>query len=100
VLLHGNLHHDNILCAEREPWLAIDPKGLIGELAYETGALLRNLWPAILAEPDPARLIARRIDQLAEEVAFERARVRDWGMAQAVLSAWWFIEDGGAVPLL
>jgi streptomycin 6-kinase len=37
---------------------------------------------------------------LAEEVGFERARVRDWGMAQAVLSAWWFIEDGGAVPLL
>ena len=37
VLLHGDLHHDNILAAEREPWLAIDPKGLIGEPAYEMG---------------------------------------------------------------
>src|SRR5262249_34292324 len=42
VLLHGDLHHDNILAAQRQPWLAIDPKGLIGEPAYETGALLRN----------------------------------------------------------
>src|ERR1700730_18084790 len=42
VLLHGDLHHDNILAAEREPWLAIDPKGVVGEPAYETGAFLRH----------------------------------------------------------
>src|SRR5713101_9176579 len=42
VLLHGDLHHENILAAERAPWLAIDPKGVVGEPAYETGALLRN----------------------------------------------------------
>ncbi len=38
----GDLHHENILAAERAPWLAIDPKGVIGEPAYEMGALLRN----------------------------------------------------------
>jgi streptomycin 6-kinase len=42
VLLHGDLHHANILAAEREPCLAIDPKGLVGEPVYETGAWLRN----------------------------------------------------------
>ncbi len=44
-LLHGDLHHWNILSAERQPWLALDPKGLIGEAEYEVGALTRNRWP-------------------------------------------------------
>ena len=42
VLLHGDLHHFNILAGQRRPWLAIDPKGMAGEPAYEVGALLRN----------------------------------------------------------
>lgn len=93
VLLHGDLHHDNILAAQRQPWLAIDPKGLIGEPAYEVGALLRNPWPQLLNMPQPGRILARRIDQLAEELGLDRRRVRDWGLAQAVLSLWWGIED-------
>ncbi len=96
-LLHGDLHHDNILAARREPWLAIDPKGLIGEPAYETGALLRNRLSLILEAPDPGRALARRVDQLAAELGFERARVRGWGLSQAVLSAWWDIEDSGNI---
>ena len=44
VLLHGDLHHWNILSATRQPWLAIDPKGVIGEREYDTGAILRNPW--------------------------------------------------------
>jgi streptomycin 6-kinase len=58
VLLHGDLHHQNILAADRQPWLAIDPKGLIGEPAYEVGALLRNPMPEILQEPQPGRILA------------------------------------------
>ena len=42
VLLHGDLHHWNILSASRQPWLALDPKGVIGEREYDVGALLRN----------------------------------------------------------
>lgn len=97
VLLHGDLHQDNILAAAREPWLAIDPKGLIGEPAYETGSLLRNPLPQILQVPQPRRLLARRIDQLAEELAMDRTRIRDWALAQSVLAAWWSIEDFGQV---
>ena len=97
VLLHGDLHQDNILAAERHPWLAIDPKGLIGEPAYETGSLLRNPLPQILRVPQPGRLLARRIDQLAEELDIDRARIRNWGLAQSVLAAWWSIEDFGHV---
>lgn len=97
VLLHGDLHQDNILAASRQPWLAIDPKGLIGEPAYEVGALLHNPLPDLLAAPQPARLLRHRVDQLAEELGFDRARVRGWGVAQAVLAAWWSVEDGGRV---
>jgi streptomycin 6-kinase len=95
VVLHGDLHHDNIVAATRAPWLAIDPKGVVGEPAYETGALLRNPMAHLLAMPDPARLTRRRVDQLADELGFDRARIRGWGLAQAVLSAWWSIEDAG-----
>lgn len=95
VLLHGDLHHDNILAAERQPWLALDPKGVIGEPACEVGALLHNIAPQFLAGSSPGRILARRVHQLADELGFDRARVRDWGLAQAVLSAWWSIEDHG-----
>ena len=93
VLLHGDLHHDNILSAQRQSWLAIDPKGVTGEPAYEVGALLRNLWQDRHTIANPAFLTRRRVHQLAEELNLERARIRGWGLAQAVLSAWWSIED-------
>jgi streptomycin 6-kinase len=95
ALLHGDLHHGNILAAARAPWLAIDPQGVVAEPAFEVGALLRNPSPQLLRFPNPARVTERRVAQLSEELGFERARVRGWGLAQAVLSAWWTIEDEG-----
>ncbi|MDQ6905423.1 MAG: aminoglycoside phosphotransferase family protein, partial [Chloroflexota bacterium] len=96
VLLHGDLHHDNILQADREPWLAIDPKGVVGEPAYDTGALLRN--PAeLFTMPQPARILARRIAQLADELDLDRARIRGWAVAQAVLASLWSFEDHGRI---
>jgi streptomycin 6-kinase len=95
VLLHGDLHHGNILTAEREPWLSLDPKGIVGEAAYEVGAFLRNPMPQLLLQPDPDQLLARRVDQMAEGLGFDRERLLRWGIAQAVLSAWWSYEDHG-----
>jgi streptomycin 6-kinase len=96
VLLHGDLHHENILSAERQAWLAIDPKGVVGEPAYEAGALLCSISPRLLEQSRPSRIIARRVDILSAELGFDRARLLGWGLAQAVLSAWWSIEDHGA----
>lgn len=93
VLLHGDLHHGNILAATREPWLAIDPKGLVGEPAYETGALLRNPRDRLRSLPNAKPLLARRIALLADALDLDRVRIRDWGIAQAVLSAIWSLED-------
>jgi streptomycin 6-kinase len=95
ALLHGDLHHDNLLAAAREPWLAIDPQGVVGEPAFEVGALLRNPLPRLLGWPNPVRATERRVALLSEELGLERGRVRGWGLAQAVLSLWWSIEDGG-----
>jgi streptomycin 6-kinase len=94
VLLHGDLHHENVLAARRAPWLAIDPKGILGEPAYETGALLRNPIGQILAWPNLARVMERRVRQLSDELGLDPARVRGWGVAQAVLAAVWSCEDG------
>lgn len=95
MLLHGDLHHHNILTARRQPWLALDPKGVVGEAAYETGALLRNPMPDLLQVPRLGRVLARRLDILAERLGFERERIAGWGVAQAVLAAWWSFEDHG-----
>lgn len=94
VLLHGDLHHWNILSAQRQPWLAIDPKGVIGEPAYEIGAWLRNPFPFILSESIPDEVIFRRASQLSEQLGFDRNRILAWGVAQAILAAWWsYVEN-------
>ncbi len=95
VLLHGDLHHDNILTSERRPWLALDPKGIVGEPAYEVGALLRNRLPPADARAEVRRVLGRRVDQFAEELGVDRERILGWGLAQAVLSGWWSFEDHG-----
>jgi streptomycin 6-kinase len=96
VLLHADLHHGNLLAAGPGRWLAIDPQGLIGEPAYEVGALLRNPLPQLFEMRRPVEVLSRRLDTLAAELNLDRARLRAWGLAQSVLSAWWSIEDHGA----
>jgi streptomycin 6-kinase len=93
VLLHADLHHWNILSSQRGCWLAIDPKGVVGEPAYETGAWLRNPFPQLLHSSHALGMTQRRLDQMAEGLGFDRLRLACWAFAQAVLSAWWAFED-------
>ena len=95
-LLHGDLHHFNILRAQREAWLAIDPKGVLGEPAYELGAFLYNPQPDFPWRSDLGKVLARRVALLCERLGLDRQRVLGYGVAQAVLSACWDIE--GNVP--
>ncbi|HVX30275.1 MAG TPA: aminoglycoside phosphotransferase family protein [Nitrolancea sp.] len=97
VLLHGDLHHDNILAAERQPWLAIDPKGVLGIAAYEPATFVINQTAEALAATDLRRFLTRRVDGLAESAGLDRTEVREWAVAHAVLSAWWTVEDHGRI---
>ncbi len=91
MLIHGDLHHYNILSAGSS-WLAIDPKGVIGPAAYEVGPLLTNPL-GFLNRSDAIQIARRRIEILPERLGFERERIREWGIAHSVLSAWWSLED-------
>jgi streptomycin 6-kinase len=93
VLVHGDLHHGNVLSAQRSPWLAIDPKGVVAEPAYETAAMLRNPGPELLKKRDLKYTLRERIVILSEELGFDAKRIQKWGIAQTVLSVIWSIED-------
>lgn len=95
VLLHGDLHHDNILSGTRRPWQAIDPKGVAGPREFDIVAFVENPRPDLLDDPAPGRVLRRRLDQFAHEFGFDVERLRQWAIAQAVLSAVWSIEDHG-----
>ena len=95
-LLHGDLHHYNVLLDSDRGWLAIDPKGVVGETEYEIGAILRNP----IEQPDlflSTATVERRIAQIANGLSVSIDRVLGWGFAQAVLSAIWCVEDGFTV---
>ena len=96
VLIHGDLHHFNVLSAEND-WLAIDPKGMSGERAYEPGAFLRNPMNRIMIADNPAQLLDRRIHIFAEMLDLDYQRIAAYAFAQSVLSAWWLYEDLGSV---
>jgi streptomycin 6-kinase len=92
-LLHGDLQHYNVLLDARRGWLAIDPKGVVGEPEFEIGTALRNPVERadLFAQPD---IVARRLQRFADKLAIDRGRALSWGFAQAVLSAAWTVEDG------
>jgi streptomycin 6-kinase len=93
VLLHGDLNPSNIVAAERESWLAIDPKGEIGDPASEPSPWFYNIPNELLQTHGLHKVIDRRVSQFAEELGLDRWRIRAWGFVDAVLSACWMIED-------
>ncbi|KKC33383.1 hypothetical protein WH91_09330 [Devosia psychrophila] len=95
IPLHGDLHHDNILSSDRG-WLAIDPKGLIGDPAYELANVFINPVDALHIAADPRR-IAARVDILAQRLGYSRKRILGWAAAHAALSACWTLADGKAI---
>jgi streptomycin 6-kinase len=94
-LLHGDFHHANLLYREDSRWILIDPKGVIGERAFEIGSFLYNPISKLGSHPDLARLLERRLAILGELTGLERDRLAAWSFCRAVLSAIWSLEDEG-----
>jgi streptomycin 6-kinase len=94
ALLHQDLHGGNILRSERG-WLAIDPKPLVGERAFDVASLLRDRRDELARDPDAATRVQRRVDFYSERLPLDRERVRGWGIAHAL--AWGF-EGGRPLP--
>ncbi|NGP17315.1 aminoglycoside phosphotransferase family protein [Devosia aurantiaca] len=95
IPLHGDLHHDNILSSDRG-WLAIDPKGVFGDPAYEIAPVFINPERATVIAADPRR-IATRADILAQRLGYSRKRMLGWACAHAALSAAWDLAEGKAI---
>ncbi|MEU9337660.1 aminoglycoside phosphotransferase family protein [Streptomyces sp. NPDC048290] len=92
-LLHWDLHYENVLAAEREPWLAIDPEPLAGDPGFDLWPALDSRWAEVVA-PDPRRVVGRRFDLLTETLGLDRARAAGWTRARLLQNALWDIADG------
>jgi streptomycin 6-kinase len=86
VLLHQDLHGDNVLAAQREPWLAIDPKPLVGEREFGIAPIVRSRELG-----HSRRDVLRRFDRLTAELGLDRERARGWTIGQTI--AWSIGEE-------
>jgi streptomycin 6-kinase len=93
-LLHWDLHYDNVLAGEREPWLAIDPEPLAGDPGFELLPALDNRWDEVEATGDVTRAVLRRFDLLTEVVGLDRNRATGWTLGRVLQNALWEVEDG------
>ena len=96
TVLHGDIHHDNILDFGARGWLAIDPKGLIGERGFDFANLFCN---PDMAKPEAAiagkpEVFARRLEIICATAGIERARLLKWIIAYTGLSSAWLITEG------
>ncbi|GAA2783245.1 aminoglycoside phosphotransferase family protein [Kitasatospora paracochleata] len=94
TVVHGDLHARNVLSADREPWLAVDPKGLAGDPAYDAGTLLKSRAFALLAADDLAAAVRRTLDVYAEAAGLDRERTRRWAQFHAVQASFWGRRHG------
>jgi streptomycin 6-kinase len=86
VLLHQDLHGDNVLRAKREPWLVIDPKPLVGERAFNLAPIVRGYEFG-----HSRKCVVDRLDKLTSALGLDRERARLWALAQTL--AWAFEGD-------
>lgn len=96
VLVHGDFHPGNVLAARREPWLAIDPKPLVGDPAFEPIQLLTQQEGRI-TEPPPLDDVAVRVEGLAGRLDLDAERIVRWGIARCAEWSMWSWEHGDTI---
>jgi streptomycin 6-kinase len=89
-LLHGDLHHENILYSEQKGWMAIDPKGVAGDPYFDVVSFLIN---QLESKPDPKSTLKLRVDTISEQLGLDRERLLKAAIALGTLYACWGVED-------
>lgn len=92
-LLHGDLHHTNILSATREPYLAIDPKGIIGHVGYDIGVFLNNHYNWLEWNSRLGAKLDKAVAEFASAFELEETTIRRWAFCQMVVSSWWIFDE-------
>ena len=93
LIIHGDLHHHNVLAADREPWLVIDPKPMSGDRHYEPAPMLWNRWDEIVAG-NARENLRRRFHTLVDVAGLDEDRARDWVVVRMVHNMSWAVIDG------
>lgn len=93
-LLHGDLHHDNIISSDRG-WLAIDPKGVIGEREYESASFILNPYKQFTEKEEliSEEFFANRIELIATTLRFDKKRITQWAFVKSVWGQIWRVRD-------
>lgn len=97
VVLHGDLHHDNVL-SSGAMWKVIDPHGYVGDPAFEAGAMIYNPCDYFPKERSLSQIVERRLKIIVEELPFDPKRIKAWSYCRTVLSIAWTFEDHGTLP--
>lgn len=90
-LVHADLHYENVLAADREPWLAIDPQPMSGDPHYEVAPLLWNRWDELAG--DVRGGVRRRFHTVVDAAGLDEDRARDWVVVRMLMNVLWELEE-------
>jgi streptomycin 6-kinase len=103
TLIHGDLHYENVMAADRAPWLVIDPKPTSGDPHYEPAPMLWNRFDE-LAGPQGTQSVRdgvrRRFHELVDHAGLDEERARDWVVVRMMNNACWRLQDAPEVQRL
>lgn len=94
TMIHGDLHYENVLAGDREPWLVIDPKPMSGDPHYEVAPLLWNRFDELAG--DIRGGVRRRFHATIDAAGLDEDRARDWVVVRMLHNALWEIEAPGS----
>jgi streptomycin 6-kinase len=93
TMIHGDLHYENVLAADREPWLVIDPKPVSGDPHYEVAPLLWNRWDEVVGSGRVRDAVRQRFHPVVDAARLDEERARDWVVVRAMHNAYWTLDD-------
>jgi streptomycin 6-kinase len=91
TMIHGDLHYENVLAGDRQPWLVIDPKPMSGDPHYEPAPMLWNRFEELSG--DVRGGVRRRFHTLVDAAGFAEDRARDWVVVRMIENAMWTLQD-------